>query len=266
METHPAPEGQRLKWEMMKVVDDVYKSSLKDLETKYSRDRQKQIQAIDNLPNNLLEEIHAEWMSTEINRNNSLRGILFEKVVKAEDNVPNNPLAEGILELLKNGKRYGLPSEIMQRLNETRTPDNAYLRVSKKGTIIIEAFGEAKCGKHIDQRVFQQFFKSGFRKSISVLSSLIKNIDFSKIPELSKLQDSQIVLSPNFVQYLHVTAEKDPGILKKKFKKRNFLLMDRDEVKEGDPKPDVVLVQSCFNLREIDALTTHLIKKLGERI
>jgi hypothetical protein len=266
MENQPTSEGQKLKWELMKVVDDVHQSSSEDPEKRYSRDRQKQIEAIDKLPEDLLEEIHAEFMSTEIHENNKVRSILFEEIAKSENEIPNDPLAEGILELLRGGKRYGLPSKTVRRLNETKTPDNAYLRINKKGNIIIEAFGEAKGGKGMGKRVFGQFFKSGFRKSVLTLNSLIKDIDFSKIPELSDLQDSQVVLSPNFVQYLHVTAEKDPKILKEEFKRKNLSLLNKNEVEKSQSKPDVVLVRSCFGLKEMDALTKHLIKKLGEKL
>jgi len=90
-----------------------------------------------------------------------------------------------------------------------RNPDLAFIEVTKKGDIIIEAVGEAKLGS-LD-RAADQLGKGGFRQGLTKMSEVLNKMgDLSKLglKELGKAR-GEIRLSNSFKQILIVPADRD---------------------------------------------------------
>lgn len=248
-EQSSTPEGQQLKYDLMRVVDDHYQLSVEDSEQRYKRDRQKQIDVIDALPDNLEQLLRGFYLAQNLTDNpNSisvLTGEFLEIIVRSSQKEKLSPTGKILLELMHNPKRFGIKKGWKSLIN----PDTVYLQINEDGGIEIKEIGEVK-KKRLGERGIRQLDKDGFHRSFCVLTSIFQRKEIATHPLLAQFHNIKVTISPNFKQVIYTSSD---NIIKNHLRDlpENKHILNNVEIKELP-----------FTSKEIDVMAKFLWDKI----
>lgn len=257
-------------------------------EGEYFPDRRKQLETLQNLPDNFLEIIKAHLIvvekeqvffssfrgeETEIrDKAKEVRGKLFEMLVEAENSQFKTPLAKELLALAHNPGLYQLEDFLATH----RNPDLAFIHLTETGDVVIEAVGEAKLGL-LGKRALNQLRKSGFWEGLNLIVDFLNITDPKSLKrcELKQIAECKrggrkIIISPEFRQYVFVPANRDIGSVENLiqpsdgYEKERFTEEERKRLAEILGNKRVIQIKkSCFSTDEVAVMAQVLLKKIG---
>ncbi len=200
----------------------------------YTPDRERQMDILSRLPDDLLYELAGHLRTSflesqkfaklrgtpfdaeEFDDETILRGKVFEMLVAADPILHTpDPLAEELLTLMHDPERFAME----EVLRYYRTPDGAYLEVDKvDGRLIVRAAAEAKLGR-LNRRAAQQLGVRGFRYGLVHMAEAVNETkDLSKhglvetatFRERTEKTDGELItVASDFRQVLIVPANRD---------------------------------------------------------
>lgn len=247
----------------------------------YPPDRELQRSILDQLPENLVEELHAHLIVVEGGKEaessaeeSKLRGELFERLATAQygragagtqDPRLAEELSQELVQLMHDPRRFGLEEQI----GGIRNPDLAFFKINDQGKVEIEAAGEVKLGL-LTPRAAHQIgggFREGTRKMVEVVNRMGKPEDSGLLAVAqSRTRGGYLSASENLKVKLIVPADRNPEKVKSLVNRGIFPREDYVRLLELlKNKDEVEILKSAFSRQEVAAMADHLIGKIRER-
>ena len=257
----------------------------------YLPDRELQASIIRELPENLVEELHAHLMANEIEQrkiagergkefkeipdDRVIKGELFERLAAAQygragaearDPRLAEELSQELVQLMHNPERFTLGKQI----GHIRNPDLAFFRINDQGKVEIEAAGEVKLGL-LDERAGDQI-GWGFRKGIQRMVQAVNQVENPEDSGLTAVAQSRarggsLGVSEDLKVKLIVPADRNLD-KKESLINRNNFQQEEDynhlaELLKDESK--IEILKSAFSWREVAEISYYLLGKIRER-
>jgi len=254
----------------------------------YAPDREIQSSILRQLPENLVEELHAHLLATEKEDQRfaaekgkevretaegpAIRGELFERLVvlqhgragaEAQDPRFAEDLSQELVDLMHDPERFGLREQI----GRIRNPDLAFFRINDQGRVEIEAAGEVKLGL-LNERAADQIgggFRGGIKRMIEAVNEVDRPEDLGLTAVAqSRTRSGYLSASEDLKVKLIVPADRD-------LDKKESLVNRRDFRHKGSyhrflrKLDEVEMLKSAFSRQEVAAMSDLLLEKIRER-
>ena len=254
-------------------------------------DRELQASILRELPENLVEQLHAHLMTTEkedqqiaVERGREVRvtpeeqvvrGELFERLAalqygrpaaEARDPRLTEELSQELLQLMHEPERFALGTQI----GRIRNPDLAFFRINDQGKVEIEAAGEAKLGL-LNERAADQIgrgFREGVQKMVGAVNRVEKPEDLGlRAVAQSRSRGGYLGASGNLRVKLIVPADRNPAE-KRSLINRGRFHREKDyihllELLENESETEIL--KSAFSRQDVAKMADHLLVKIRER-
>ncbi|MEX2053678.1 MAG: hypothetical protein WD940_01580, partial [Patescibacteria group bacterium] len=257
-------------------------------EENYLPDRELQASILQQLPENLVEELHAHLMGHEKEQRQIaeerekefketaegqvVRGELFERLAavqygragaEAQDPRLAEELSQELVQLMHNPERFTLGPQI----GHIRNPDLAFFKINDQGKVEIEAAGEVKLGL-LNERSADQIgggFKAGIQKMVQAVNEVEKpeDLGLSAVAQ-SRARGGTLGMAEDLKVRLIVPADRNT-------EDKRSLVSRRDFRSEGQyfrflrQLEKTEILKSAFGREEVARMADHLLVKIRER-
>ena len=257
----------------------------------YLPDRELQTSILRELPENLVEELHAHLMANEIEQrkiagergkefkeipdDRVIKGELFERLAaaqygragaEAQDPRLAGELSQELVQLMHNPERFALGPQI----GHIRNPDLAFFKINDQGKVEIEAAGEVKLGL-LDERSAAQIgggFKNGIQRMVRAVNQVEKPEEFGLTATAkSRTRGGSLGVSKELKVKLIVPADRNLDKKESLINRNNFQQEeDYDHLVELlQDESKIEILKSAFSWREVAEISYYLLGKIKER-